>query len=172
MKNFEKIDISKLDFNVFDEIGGRMLLVTAQDNEKGGINAMTASWGAMGILWNKPVCLLFIRPQRYTKHLIDECENFSVNVLKEGYSGAYKICGTLSGKDTDKIAESGLTPVKVGNAYAFEQSGIVLELKKLYTDTFKEENFNDKSQMSHYGAHDFHVVYVCEIVGAYAQTEN
>ena len=39
-------------------IGKDWMLVCAGDN------AMTASWGGMGVLWNKPVAFVFIRPQR------------------------------------------------------------------------------------------------------------
>jgi len=164
---FTKIDPEKLDFNVFDEVGKRKLLITAYDGEKGRANPMTASWGTMGILWNKPVCTLFIRPQRHTKPLVDACGVFSVNVLRKGYEDVYRVCGTVSGRDEDKVARCALTPFEVDGAYGFEESETVLIVKKLYAEYLKEGCFTDKSPLVNYGSGDFHMMYVCEIVAAY-----
>jgi len=172
MSKFRSIECRELDFNVFNEIGERMLLITASDEKNGRINAMTASWGTMGILWNKPVCILFIRPQRYTKELVDSEGSFSVNVLEPGHKQAYAICGSLSGRDNDKIAMSGLNPVMLGRAQGFDESQLVLEVKKLYTDTLKAGGFLGKEELGHYKDGDFHDVYVCEIVSAYLKEEN
>ena len=43
-------------------IGKDWMLITAADPDTGAVNTMTASWGAMGELWNKDVCFIFIRP--------------------------------------------------------------------------------------------------------------
>ena len=167
MKKFTAAEPSLFKNSVFDEIGNKWLLVTAKDEKNGRINAMTASWGTMGILWNKPVCVLFIRPQRHTKQLVEKEDVFSVNILESGCSDAYKICGTVSGRDTDKIKESGLTPVELDGAYAFEESETVMVLKKLYAADLRKECFIDRSLLSHYSAGDFHKAYVCEITAMY-----
>ena len=49
--------------SVFSLIGDRWMLVAATD-KSGKTNAMTASWGGMGVLWGKKVAFVFIRPQR------------------------------------------------------------------------------------------------------------
>ena len=54
MGNFEKIDVKSLD-NAIKAIGSDWMLITARDEENKKTNAMTASWGALGVLWNKPV---------------------------------------------------------------------------------------------------------------------
>lgn len=167
MKKFMKIIPSDFKNSVFSEVGNKWLLVTAKDEENGRINAMTASWGTMGILWNKPVCVIFVRPQRHTKSLVDKEDVFSVNILESGHALAYKICGSLSGRDLDKVKESALTPVTLDGAYGFEESETVMVLKKLYADDLKEGSFIDKSLLSHYKDGDFHTAYVCEITGIY-----
>jgi len=173
MKKFVKTDIFKAQGNVFDQIGNRWLLITVKDEKAGRYNAMTASWGCMGVLWNKPVCVLFVRPQRHTFGLIEEKEAFSVNILEDGNRGAYGICGSKSGRDTDKISESGLIPVGIegeneDEVCGFEQSELVLSLRKLYADDLREDFFTDKSiPESVYKTRDFHRVYICEITGAY-----
>ena len=60
-------------------IGKEWLLVTAE--QEGKVNTMTASWGGVGIMWNKPVVYIFLRPQRYTKELVDRADTFSLSVL-------------------------------------------------------------------------------------------
>ena len=57
-----KSDMTKQDINIlgkenaFDLIGKEWMLVTAGTEDK--FNTMTASWGGVGILWNKPVAFL------------------------------------------------------------------------------------------------------------------
>ncbi len=53
----KKIEAKNIDKNVIKLIGQDWMLVTAGDQEK--FNMMTASWGSMGYLWNKPVVMVF-----------------------------------------------------------------------------------------------------------------
>ena len=55
----KKIAPKDIDKNVIKLIGQDWMLVTAGDQEK--FNMMTASWGSMGYLWNKPVVMVFVR---------------------------------------------------------------------------------------------------------------
>ena len=50
--------------DIWDLIGKQWMLVTAGPADE--FNTMTASWGGIGWLWNKPVAFVFIRPERYT----------------------------------------------------------------------------------------------------------
>lgn len=154
------------DFNVFDEIGKKWLLITVKDKNNGRYNVMTASWGCAGVLWNKPVCVLFVRPQRHTYKLINECETLSLNVLESEFRNAHKICGSLSGSDTDKVERCGLDTVLLDGECGFAQSESVMTLRKLYVDELKESGFVDQSLLSNYNG-DYHGVFVCEITGMY-----
>ena len=49
----KKLEIKDLKENFFEAIGKEWMLVTAGTKEK--FNTMTASWGGIGWLWNKPV---------------------------------------------------------------------------------------------------------------------
>ena len=60
----KKVEIKELSENFFEAIGKEWMLVTA--GNKDGFNTMTASWGGIGWLWNKPVAFVFVRPERYT----------------------------------------------------------------------------------------------------------
>lgn len=153
--------------NVFEEIGTRWLLLTAWDEKYQRVNAMTVSWGGMGILWNRPVLFAFVRPQRYTYELLEHSDVCSACVLEEGNREAYRTCGTKSGRDTDKIAESGLTPVEMDGVWGFEEASGVYRLKKLFVSDMEEKNFLDPALLKNYPANDFHRVYVFEIVNVY-----
>ena len=64
----KKLEVKDLKENFFEAIGKEWMLVTAGTKEK--FNTMTASWGGIGWLWNKPVAFVFIRPERYTYCLL------------------------------------------------------------------------------------------------------
>lgn len=169
MKGFQTIAPENLE-NVCRLIGKDWMLITAAGKDRSGKNAtntMTASWGGMGILWNKPVAFCFIRPQRYTLELLEQSDRFSLSFLSEKYRPALRLCGTKSGRDTDKFAEAGLTPRwETGTPYVGE-ARLVLLCRKLYADDLKECAFIDKSLLANYENKDFHRVYVAEIEQAY-----
>lgn len=75
--NYKEISPYELDVKVCRAIGKEWMLIGA---EHGGItNAMTASWGFLGELWNKPAAVCFIRPQRYTFPLVDRADCYSLS---------------------------------------------------------------------------------------------
>lgn len=153
--------------NYIKLIGDKWMLVTAGDSSR--FNMMTASWGCAGYLWNKPVVFIFIRPQRYTFGFIEEKDSFTLSFFDEKYRPALSVCGSVSGRDTDKVKESGLTPyiMKSGNV-TFKEARLVLECKKLYADFLNPEAFIDKQIIDNtYQGGDYHKMYVAEIVNAW-----
>ena len=146
------------------------VVVTAGTEDK--FNTMTASWGSVGILWNKPVAFLFIRPERYTHGFLEENERLALSFYGEEYRKALQICGTKSGRDTDKVKESGLTPLKLeSGAMTFAESRMTLDRRKLFKTEMTEANFIDREIIDkQYGAHgDWHTVYVVEIGSVYTK---
>ncbi len=149
--------------DVFSLIGDRWMLVAATDKE-GKTNAMTASWGGMGVLWGKKVVFVFIRPQRYTKKFVDDAEVFSLSFFDESYKTMLGYMGKVSGRNEDKIAKSGLTLTDKSGAPVFKEASMTLICRKLYRQTMKEENFIDTSNVEKwYPQKDYHDVYVAEI---------
>ena len=147
--------------NALKLIGKDWMLITAKDQD--GANAMTASWGAMGILWNKPVAICFIRPQRYTFDLVENQERLSLAFFDDAYKGALNICGTRSGRDCDKLALAELTTSEYGNVPIINEARLVLVCRKLYVDRLDEKGFCDSSLLNNYKDKDYHAVYVMEI---------
>ena len=150
--------------SVFSLIVDRWMLVAATD-KSGRTNAMTASWGGMGVLWGKKVAFVFIRPQRYTKRFVDEADKFTLSFFDDSYKNMLGYMGKVSGKDEDKMAKSGLTVTDKDGAPVFKEASLTLVCRKIYRDTLKEENFIDKSNIEKwYPQKDYHDVYVAEIV--------
>ena len=111
--------------NAFDLISKQWMLVTAGNGEK--FNTMTASWGGLGFLWNKPVAFVFIRPERYTHEFVEANERLTLSFYTEEWRKALQLCGTKSGRDTNKIAATGLTPVELeSGAITFEEARLTL----------------------------------------------
>ena len=158
----KQIEINEFSENPFKLIGSDWMLITAKKGDK--TNMMTASWGGVGILWNKPVATIYVRPQRYTKEFIDNEEYFSLCVSPEEYRQILNYCGTKSGRDEDKIAETKLTIDESEKAPIFKEARLVLICKKLYAQDLTEQSFIDKSLVEkNYQAKDFHTMYIAEI---------
>ena len=166
---FQKLDPLKISDNIFRLIGNDWMLITA--GSQNAFNTMTASWGAMGVLWNKKVAVIFIRPQRYTRKFVEENEYFTLSFFEKQHRNILQLCGTKSGRDTDKIKETGLKPLitETGNI-GFEQSRLILECKKFYAGDLKHNNFIRREIIDkNYPEHDFHRMYIGEIEKGYVK---
>ncbi|MBQ8351941.1 MAG: flavin reductase [Clostridia bacterium] len=160
---FRKINPEQLNDNPFALIGKDWMLLTATKPD-GSFNQMTASWGGLGILWGKPVCFCFIRPQRYTHEFSEEGDRLTATFFSEEYRRALALCGRKSGRELDKVKECGLTPVRTeSGAVYYEEARLVLCCRKLYADQLKEDCFVDRAMLENYPAKDYHAVYVYEI---------
>ncbi len=166
MKGFVKISPTELE-NAIECIGSQWMLITVEDKEQGRANAMTASWGAMGVLWNKDVCVCFVRPQRHTYKLLEEENEFSISFMANEYRDALRLCGSKSGRDTDKLAACGLSVNSDTGVPVINEAEVALVCRKLYEDDLKEDRFLDSSLLSNYAKGDYHRFYVCEIKEAY-----
>lgn len=155
-------EISPLEIeNAIKLIGKDWMLITASDGEK--INTMTASWGCLGVLWGKNVCVGFIRPQRYTFGFVEKNDRVSFSFFEEKYRDALKYCGSHSGRDGDKLAATGLDADFIDGTPVIRQAKLVLVCRKLYSDYLKKECFIVPELLSNYKSDDFHKIYVCEI---------
>lgn len=177
----KEINVKELKDNFFEAIGKEWMLVTAGTTEH--FNVMTASWGGIGWLWNKPVAYVFIRPERYTFEFAEQSDQLTLSFLgmsKEARE-IYKICGSKSGRDINKVDACGLTVESVnGNNVAYQQARLTLVGKKLYADDLKPECFVDSAIRDKWYSsseeakkldsgitNGFHRMYVVEITEAY-----
>ncbi len=157
---FKSISLSELSVNPFEAIGNQWMLITAGGSE--GCNTMTASWGGLGVLWNKNVATCYIRPQRYTMEFVDSSDYFSLCFFPAEYRKALALCGRVSGRDCDKIVDTGLTVVEGGKAPYFAEAELVLICRKLHRQRLDPAGFIDPEIEKHY-SDDYHYVFIGEI---------
>ena len=163
MSEFIAVTPENLNENTFELIGKDWMLITA--GGEGDYNTMTASWGGTGVLWNEPVSFIFIRPQRYTFEFTEKNGLFTLSFFDETYRSALRFCGSKSGRDFDKAAETGLTPVHEDGLTYFAEAKLVVVCEKLYAQDLAAEGFIDKSIIDkNYPNNDFHRMYVGKIV--------
>ena len=159
-KGYKEITAEELP-NAAKLIGKTWMLITAKDGEKA--NAMTASWGGLGELWNTPVAFCFVRPERYTYGLCEKEERISLAFFDEENRSALTFCGRNSGRDMDKLKEAGLTVSEIDGVPVINEAKTLLSCKKLYADDIKESCFVDKDMLKYYEEGGFHRVYVLAI---------
>jgi len=161
MNSFKEIKISDLKINPFD-LKNEWMLITARKGEK--VNTMTASWGGFGIMWNKEVVFVVIRPQRYTKEFVDASDSFSLSFFDSAYKKQLAYLGKISGRYEDKIADTDLTVLDDNGIPYFKEANLVIEAKKLYKQPWGGEFFTQKDIIEKwYPENDFHILYIAEI---------
>ena len=156
---FKEISPKEIPDNLIKAISDEWMLITAGDRE--GYNMMTASWGFAGEMWGSDSVIAMIRPQRYTMKFVEESDYFTLSFYGDKRE-IHKVCGSKSGRDVDKTAETGLTPVFSDNSVYFEEARLVLICKKQYLDTLREECFIDKEPLRWYNG-DFHNMIIGKI---------
>ncbi|HRY28907.1 MAG TPA: flavin reductase [Elusimicrobiota bacterium] len=159
MKEISPADIRVNPFKLF---GSDWTLITA--GTKKSCNTMTASWGGFGVLWDKNVCFCFVRPVRHTYQFLEKNDRFSLSFFDEKYRSALNYCGSNSGRDTDKIAGSGLTPVEEFGTVYFKEARLVVICEKIYFEDFDPKNFRDPKIAAFYPLKDYHRMYLGGIV--------
>ena len=150
------------------------ILLTTKAGEQ--VNTMTIGWGKIGIEWNRPVFIAYVRETRYTKQLLEENGEFTVNIpYGEFDSKILGYCGRMSGRDTDKIRDLGLALVDsdVVQVPGIAQLPLTLECKIIYK---QQQDLTKMPQavldrfypvVDETGFRDYHIAYYGEIVNAY-----
>lgn len=158
----KEISVFEIEKNAFQLIGKDWTLITAKKGEL--VNTMTASWGGLGVLWNKNVAFIVIRPQRYTKEFVDSSDTLSLTFFDEKYRKDLTYLGRVSGKDEPKIQKVGFTILEDQGTPYFQEACLTLICKKLYSQLIVKEAFFDQSLNDQvYPKSDHHTLYVLEI---------
>ena len=157
---------------ILEQVGKGVLLTAAAE---GKVNTMTIAWGTMGIQWKKPIFIAFVRESRYTKTLLDQNPEFTVNIPYGEYDKSIlSICGTRSGRDIDKIQELGLTleESETISVPGIRQLPLTLECKVIYRQDQDPAAITPENAARYYpkeNGHngDYHTAYYGEITAAY-----
>lgn len=157
---------------ILEATGRGVLLTTKAD---GQVNTMTIGWGTLGIEWGKPIFTVFVRKSRFTKTILDKNPEFTINIpVGEIPKQILGVCGSKSGRDTDKIAELGLTleePLTV-SVPAIRQLPLTLECKVIYKQDQDPAAIDPQSDSRFYAKGtpnegDYHTAYYGQITAAY-----
>lgn len=158
--------------HIMEHIDGGILLTTKAGDQ---VDAMTIGWGTVGVQWGRPIFIAFVRESRYTKQLLEQNGEFTVNVpLGQVDKNILTVCGTKSGRDTDKIAQLGLT-LEEGETVsvpAIKELPLTLECKVIYKQDQDPAAIFPAYDARYYAKGtrnegDYHTAYYGEITAAY-----
>ena len=154
-------------YDVFRMFNDRWALVTAGTIEN--YNTMTIAWGSMGTVWGpphqgKPILTVYVAPARYTHSFLVKNDFFTVSFFPEKYRRDLTVLGSKSGRDGDKVALTGLTPVAVEHGVDFEQAEMTFVCKKIYSHQFEREKTPIEVREWIYNRSEPHEMFIGEIV--------
>ena len=129
-------------------------------------NAMTIGWATFGIIWGLPMCVVLVRPSRYTYELIESSRDFTVNVPARGLEQEVTYFGTTSGRDCDKFAETGLStrPSRTVKAPSIADCSVSFECKVVHHNDVIPANLDSRVDASSYPRGDYHRLYYGQIL--------
>lgn len=156
-----------MEFNtdIFSQFDKKWALLTAGNKEK--FNTMTISWGGLGTIWGKPVVTVYVRKSRYTHEFMDREDYFTVSFYPEDKKSILGVLGSKSGRNMDKINDSGLTPKEVSGSVSFEEAETTFVCKKLFMQELDIDKIPKDLRDKFYGDGDAHDMYIAEVVGIY-----
>lgn len=163
MSQFKVINPSELCENTFNLIGDEWMLIGAAKPD-GTFNMMTASWGMMGIMWGKPAINCLVRNTRYTFEFTEASDRAAFSFFGDDCRAQLGRLGSKSGREIDKMNDSGLTPIVEDGAVWFSEARLVLIGRKLYAHDVTPAEFKVPDLCeSVYPRRDYHRIYTFEI---------
>ncbi|MBR5367970.1 MAG: flavin reductase [Lachnospiraceae bacterium] len=147
--------------DIFSQFDKKWALLTA--GNKDSFNTMTISWGGLGTLWGKPVSTVYVRTSRLTHDFMDREDYYTVSFFPEQYKKQLGVLGSKSGRDMDKMKDSGLTPKFIGNSVTFEEAEITLVCKKLFMQPLEVERIPADIRNALYSKDAPHDMYIGEV---------
>lgn len=163
-----KIDVFDYASHICKALKPSGILLTTATNGK--VNTMTIGWGTIGVDWSRPVFIAYVRESRYTKQMLEENGEFTVNIPYGDFDKKILgYCGTKSGRDTDKIADMGLHLVDsdVVSVPGIQEFPLTLECKVIYKEEQDLSRIPQDIIRQYYPNGDHHHVYYGQIVNAY-----
>lgn len=166
IEGYRSITPDRIPGNIIKMLAEDWMLVTAGNDE--GFNMMTASWGGLAHIFNKPTALCFINPARHTYKFMEKGDTYTFTFYTEAYRDALNYCGTHSGANVDKVKEAGLTPISTpSGAKAFKEAWLIIECKKLYAQPINADLIRDDAIRAEYVDKAANKMYIGEIVGVW-----
>lgn len=168
LAGFKQISPDRIPGNIIKMLNNDWMLITAGNNEK--FNMMTASWGGLGVLYNKPIAICFINPTRYTYQLMEKNDTYTLTFYTETYRDALQYCGSNSGRNTDKVKGSGLTPITTpAGSKAFSEAWLIIECRKLVSQSLSHEALSDEKLKEEWLGKQLHKMFIGEIINVWVK---
>lgn len=166
MEGYKHISPDKIPGNIIKMVSEDWMLITVGDDNS--FNMMTASWGGLGQVLGKPTAFCFINPARYTYQLMEKNDTFTLSFYSEAYREALQYCGSTSGKDTDKVKGSGLTPITTPEgSKAFSEAWMIIECRKLISQPLSTEVINNEEVRKEWLGKQMNKMYIGEIINVW-----
>ena len=164
--NNQSIPVQEFSVKIHSLWDKSWFLLSAGNFAENKFNSMTISWGSMGIMWGKPFVQVVVRPTRYTLGFMDANPDFTICSFPDQYRKALQLLGAKSGRDGNKVQESGLIPCKSSQvgAPSFIEANLVIECQKIYSDIFKPQGFIDPAIEDNYQLGDYHRIFYGEVL--------
>jgi len=148
-----------------DKLKGEGILLLAGDPP----NPMTIGWGTLGEIWHIPIFTVLVRPTRFTFNLMENSRSFSVCILPDHLTKKVAFCGSVSGRDTDKIKNCGFTlekGIRIDTPNIAE-SDFHYECRMVHKHPLNASRLDPAIDARFYPEKDYHTVYYGEIVGVF-----
>ena len=147
--------------DIFAQFDRKWALLTAGTPDD--FNMMTISWGGMGTLWSRPAVTVYVRESRYTLPYMQKGETFTVSFYPEEQRKCLAVLGTMSGREMDKMHDSGLTPVEADGCVTFDEAQTTLVCKKLFSQLLPKERIPEQIVEECYSDDAEHVMFIGEV---------
>ncbi|MDD4515357.1 DUF4468 domain-containing protein [Massilibacteroides sp.] len=166
LEGYKQIRAENIPGNIIKMLSQDWMLITAGNNSE--FNMMTASWGGLGYLFGKPAAFCFINPTRYTYPLMEKYETYTLSFYTEAYRDVLLYCGNNSGKDKDKIKETGLTPITTpSGSKAFNEAWMIIECRKLVSQPLSQESISNEEVRKEWIGKQVNKMFVGEIINVW-----
>lgn len=168
LDGYRSITPDRIPGNIIKMLSEDWMLITAGKDEE--FNMMTASWGGLGVLFGKPVAICYINPARYTYRLMETSDTYTFTFYTEAYRDVLQYCGSASGRDQDKVKESGLTPLTTPTgSKAFGEAWMIIECRKMISQPLSTEVMNDPQLKAEWLGKQVHKMYIGEIINVWVK---
>lgn len=151
-----------LNCDIFAKFNKQWALVTAGTPED--FNTMTISWGSLGTFWRKPMATVYVKPVRYTYDYLNREEYFTISFFPESCRQDLAYLGSHSGRDEDKVAKTGLTPVFLEHGVTFKEAEATLVCKKYFIQDLTPENIPQDEVDVFYTSEEPHRIFMGEVL--------
>lgn len=157
---------------LFEErLNGKGVFLTVSDGTR--TNTMTISWGSAGVMWGKGIITVPVRNTRYTYELLQNADSFTISIpdTSEESNALLLLCGTKSGRDSDKMSALTLEKARTVNGAVVTNNALAhIECRIMQHADVNNGTLDPSVDEKIYPKKDYHTLYIGQIEAVYEQT--